>query len=90
MGVLLIFLAARYHGCLVNLTFGHTDMQGSLSHNMALSAGRANAVVDTLVNEHGISSARLEGRGIGPLAPVASNTQEVGRGKNRRVVLVQR
>ena len=65
-------------------------MQGSLSHNMALSAGRANAVVDTLVNEHGISSARLEGRGIGPLAPVASNTQEVGRGKNRRVVLVQR
>jgi OOP family OmpA-OmpF porin len=69
---------------------GHTDMLGSLSHNMALSGGRASAVVNVLVNEHGVSQERLEGKGIGPLAPVASNTQEDGRGKNRRVVLVQR
>lgn len=69
---------------------GHTDMQGSLSHNMNLSKGRAKAVVTTLINEHGIASERLEGRGVGPLSPVANNTQESGRAKNRRVVLVQR
>jgi len=69
---------------------GHTDMQGSLYHNMKLSEGRAKAVVTRLVNEYGISAERLEGRGIGPLAPVASNSKESGRAKNRRVVLVQR
>ncbi len=69
---------------------GHTDTQGNLAHNMALSEARANAVVSRLVNEHGIAAQRLEGRGVGPLAPVASNAQEGGRAKNRRVVLVQR
>jgi len=68
---------------------GHTDIQGSLSHNMNLSKGRAKAVVTTLTNEHGIAANRLEGRGVGPLAPVATNTHESGRAKNRRVVLVQ-
>ena len=69
---------------------GHTDAQGSLAHNMSLSEGRAQAVVQRLVNAHGIAAQRLEGRGVGPLAPVASNAQEAGRAKNRRVVLVQR
>ncbi len=69
---------------------GHTDMQGSLSHNMSLSEGRAKAVVARLVNGHGIVAERLEGRGVGPLSPVASNNKEGGRAKNRRVVLVQR
>lgn len=69
---------------------GHTDTQGSLAHNMTLSEGRANAVVSRLVKDHGIAAQRLEGRGVGPLAPVASNLQEGGRAKNRRVVLVQR
>lgn len=69
---------------------GHTDMQGSLTHNMSLSSGRAKAVVDNLVEAHGISRERLEGHGVGPLAPVATNTQDSGRAKNRRVVLVQR
>lgn len=69
---------------------GHTDMQGSFSHNMNLSEGRAKAVVTRLVSEHGISAERLEGRGVGPLSPVASNSKEGGRAKNRRVVLVQR
>ena len=69
---------------------GHTDMQGSLSHNMNLSKGRAKAVVSSLVNDHGIASERLESHGVGPLAPVASNAQESSRAKNRRVVLIQR
>ncbi|MCU7809609.1 MAG: OmpA family protein [Candidatus Thiodiazotropha sp. (ex Notomyrtea botanica)] len=41
-------------------------------------------------NMQAITADRLEGRGVGPLAPVASNSQENGRSKNRRVVLVQR
>lgn len=69
---------------------GHTDSQGSLAHNLALSEGRANAVVQRLVKNHAVAPQRLEGRGVGPLAPVASNAQEDGRAKNRRVVLVQR
>ena len=69
---------------------GHTDMQGSLSHNMNLSKGRAKAVVTSLINDHGVAKERLEGHGVGPLAPVASNAQESNRAKNRRVVLIQR
>lgn len=69
---------------------GHTDMQGSIGHNMSLSEGRARSVVARLVQGHGIDASRLEGRGVGPLAPVASNGQDGGRAKNRRVVLVQR
>lgn len=69
---------------------GHTDTQGALSYNMTLSQGRANAVVKALVTDYGISGDRLEGHGVGPLSPVASNIQEAGRSKNRRVVLVAR
>ena len=69
---------------------GHTDMQGSLSHNMNLSKGRAKAVVTSLINDHGVAQERLEGHGVGPLAPVASNARESSRAENRRVVLIER
>jgi outer membrane protein OmpA-like peptidoglycan-associated protein len=69
---------------------GHTDMQGSLAHNRALSESRARAVVDALAERHGIGRERMEGHGVGPLAPQASNRQESGRSLNRRVVLVAR
>lgn len=69
---------------------GHTDMQGSLTHNMTLSAGRAKTVVTTLVSDYSIAADRLEGHGVGPLAPVATNKDDGGKAKNRRVVLVAR
>ncbi len=69
---------------------GHTDMSGSLEHNLRLSERRAAAVVDALVTGHGISAGRLTPRGIGPLAPVAANDTEAGRALNRRVELVKR
>lgn len=69
---------------------GHTDMQGSFAHNQALSQNRAEAVVGELVSKYGISQARLEGHGVGPLAPQASNSDDMSRAKNRRVVLVAR
>jgi outer membrane protein OmpA-like peptidoglycan-associated protein len=69
---------------------GHTDTTGALARNRALSEARALAVVTALVRKYGIAAARLEGHGVGPLAPVASNAEEAGRAKNRRVELVAR
>lgn len=68
---------------------GHTDMTGNLDTNMKLSQARAEAVVQALVGQHGILPSRLKGHGVGPLAPVASNDTEEGKGKNRRVELVK-
>ena len=69
---------------------GHTDMTGGFSHNRALSEARAKAVVDALVQQFGVAADRLEGHGVGPLAPAASNATETGRQLNRRVELVAR
>lgn len=46
-------------------------------------------LLTALSTTHGIAAARLEGYGVGPLAPVASNGTEDGRSKNRRVELVK-
>jgi outer membrane protein OmpA-like peptidoglycan-associated protein len=54
---------------------------------MKLSAGRAAAVVNALVNAYGIDKARLQPKGYGDTKPVASNDSEQGRAKNRRVEL---
>lgn len=69
---------------------GHTDMQGDFNHNLELSRQRARAVVQALVQDYAIAANRLEGHGVGPLAPQASNASDAGRAANRRVVLVAR
>jgi len=69
---------------------GHTDSVGAIDGNMKLAQARAQAVVTDLTTTHGIAAARLEGYGVGPLAPVASNDSAEGRAKNRRVELVKR
>ena len=69
---------------------GHTDSTGGFEHNMTLSAARARSVVGVLTRDHGVAAGRLEGHGVGPLAPVAANTTEDGRQLNRRVELVAR
>ncbi len=68
---------------------GHTDNIGKLEYNMELSKKRAEAVVKELVEKYGIKKDRLMGFGVGPLAPVAPNSTEEGRAKNRRVELVE-
>lgn len=67
---------------------GHTDNVAAFDLNMKLSQARADAVVQALVSK-GVAAARLAGRGVGPLCPVASNDAEAGRAKNRRVELVK-
>jgi outer membrane protein OmpA-like peptidoglycan-associated protein len=69
---------------------GHTDMTGSLEHNIDLSTRRAAAVIEALVAHHGVSADRLAPQGVGPLAPVGSNDTEAGRALNRRVEIVKR
>ena len=69
---------------------GHTDSTGSFDYNETLSRDRAGAVAAALVDRYGIAAERLEAHGVGPLVPVFTNQSDVGRGKNRRVELVQR
>lgn len=68
---------------------GHTDSTGDIDFNMDLSKLRAEAVIDYLTTHYGISEDRLRPRGLGPWAPVASNEDEDGRARNRRVELVK-
>jgi len=67
---------------------GHTDNVGTKAANQKLSEQRAQAVVGWLV-DHGIERNRLTARGFGQARPVADNTSEEGRARNRRVELVR-
>lgn len=67
---------------------GHTDMTGEIQYNIDLSGRRATAVVEYLKTNHQISASRLLPYGVGPLSPLASNLDEPGKAKNRRVELV--
>ena len=67
---------------------GHTDAEGSLSGNIALSKKRAAAVMKRLVSAYGIPARQLEASGVGYLMPRASNLTNDGRQKNRRVEVI--
>lgn len=68
---------------------GHTDNAGSAAHNKSLSEARARAVAAELTRRHGVDAARLKPSGKGADSPVAPNTTDEGRAKNRRVELVK-
>jgi outer membrane protein OmpA-like peptidoglycan-associated protein len=72
------------------LVVGHTDNQGQLPYNQDLSQRRAAAVTAALTKEYGIPAKQLTPLGVGMAAPVAPNTDETGRAKNRRVEIVAR
>lgn len=62
---------------------GHTDNVGKADDNLKLSTNRAKAIVDYLVSK-GIEASRMSYKGYGSTQPVADNTTETGRAKNRR------
>lgn len=64
---------------------GHTDSQGSAEYNQELSERRAAAVVKALVDKFNIPASRLTARGFGEGQPIAGNTTNEERFKNRRV-----
>jgi outer membrane protein OmpA-like peptidoglycan-associated protein len=66
---------------------GHTDATGKEVHNLSLSKQRADVVAEYLVN-NGIDINRVETYGLGSSKPLAENTTEQGRKKNRRVELL--
>jgi outer membrane protein OmpA-like peptidoglycan-associated protein len=66
---------------------GHTDNTGNEAHNLRLSKQRADVVAEYLVG-NGIDINRLETSGLGSARPIAENTSEAGRKKNRRVELL--
>ncbi|WP_103544380.1 OmpA family protein [Streptomyces sp. SM1] len=65
--------------------FGFTDNLGSSAHGDVLSRKRANAVHGILVQELSDSDVTYEVRGYGEQYPIADNSTEAGRKKNRRV-----
>jgi outer membrane protein OmpA-like peptidoglycan-associated protein len=69
---------------------GHTDSAGDYEYNRDLSQQRAGAVVQKLIDDHGIDMERLVAIGVGPVAPRANNESEDGRAINRRVEIVRR
>ncbi len=66
---------------------GHTDNTGSKEHNLKLSQDRAEAVIRALVTNYSIDEKRLTAKGYGDTKPVAPNTTEDNKAKNRRVEL---
>ncbi|MCF6316082.1 MAG: OmpA family protein [Marinosulfonomonas sp.] len=67
---------------------GHTDAEGSLAGNIALSKKRARSVVRRLVSEFGVNKNQISAEGSGFLSPLASNLTEDGRAQNRRVEVI--
>jgi len=67
--------------------YGHTDNNGADAVNIPLSEKRAGAVKDYLTRK-GLKSGRIEAKGFGSAKPVADNSTEDGRRRNRRVEIV--
>ena len=71
---------------------GHTDNvpinNSEFSSNWQLSAIRATNVTELLINKAGIAPERLSSVGYGEYRPIADNSTEAGRAKNRRVDII--
>ena len=67
---------------------GHTDDVGAAEANQALSLARAQAVAAALIGEQGIAPDRLQAAGKGATLPLAPNSDEAARARNRRVEIV--
>lgn len=76
--------AAGLDGRMLVRVIGHTDSTGSDAINLPLSVQRAQSVRDYLV-ARGVPSERILIDGVGSTKPVADNTTEAGRARNRRV-----
>ena len=62
---------------------GHTDNVGAAKANEALSANRA-YTVKAYLEEKGVDGKRITAKGYGPNKPIAENSTEEGKAKNRR------
>ena len=65
---------------------GHTDNTGDESANVDLSRARAESVMQALSSD-GVPAGNMEAQGFGSQNPIADNSTDAGRAKNRRVTL---
>lgn len=63
---------------------GHTDSDGSNDYNLKLSLDRAKSVTEHLKNL-GVSNDKIISKGYGETTPIAPNTSDENKQKNRRV-----
>ncbi len=73
----------RYPAMSVSIV-GHADAIGSDEYNRRLSERRAWSVSEVLA-QFGVQQGRMRTSGMGEMAPIASNADEWGRARNRRV-----
>lgn len=66
---------------------GHTDSTGTKASNMQLSTNRAKTIYKNLLSR-GVNPKQLSYRGYGDSKPIAPNTTEEGKAKNRRVEII--
>ncbi|ASL42263.1 Outer membrane porin F [Burkholderia sp. AD24] len=67
------------------LVAGYTDNVGNPDSNQRLSVARASAVRDWLIDASGLSATRFAIQGYGETRPLANNSTNAGRARNRRV-----
>lgn len=67
---------------------GHTDSKGDDRYNQRLSERRAESVKQWLITREKIDGSKLVTQGFGEARPVASNDDDAGRQKNRRLEAV--
>jgi outer membrane protein OmpA-like peptidoglycan-associated protein len=70
------------------LVGGHTALAGTSEGRMKLSTERAKAVTDYLLSKNVRTADRIVIRGYGAEKPVADNSTEEGKRKNRRVEII--
>jgi chemotaxis protein MotB len=74
------------------LIAGHTDnipvKSRKFKNNWLLSTARAVSVVTYMTDKSGFAAANLAAAGYGEFAPVADNSTEDGRAKNRRIEII--
>ncbi|MBO4370114.1 MAG: OmpA family protein, partial [Paludibacteraceae bacterium] len=68
---------------------GHTDADGSEAYNQQLSLNRSNSLKSYLT-EQGIDAERITTVGYGSTRPIADNTTDEGRARNRRIEITIR
>lgn len=74
------------------LVEGNTDSvpisQTNIRNNWDLSVLRASSVVQALQNDYGVDPKRLTAGGRGEYNPIADNTTEAGKARNRRTQII--
>lgn len=64
---------------------GHTDAEGALDSNIALSKRRAQSVAQRLTGDFNVPARQIDAQGVGYLSPLTGNLDADSRARNRRV-----